>query len=241
MGDVVGDLPQALHQGGDAVEHAIEGDRKPVEIVVRAANRNAAGQVAVDDRLRRAAHRCEAPVQVVAEAIAPGDADHDHPREGPEEAFQHGLLQRLGPLVVIADDQAIAFRQSGGVDPYGLRLPIGLPQGQLGPPQGRASACESPGHGAAAGRLQTVFQRPGGAVALAHGLDDALQAFLAKLLAERHGLGVDAGIELLLERGAGGQEGDGAEHHHRNGEGRRVDRRKPQADGAEHQSGALRQ
>ena len=111
MGDVAGDLLQALHQGGDAVQHPVEGQRQPIEVVVGAADRHAAGQVAVDDRLRRARDRRQPAVDAAAHCKAARHAQHHDAQEGAAEAAQQRPVERLDPFLLVTDQQEVTVGQ----------------------------------------------------------------------------------------------------------------------------------
>ena len=60
VGDVVGDLAQALHQFADPPQHLVQAFRQPVEFVARAGDRQPARQVAGHDAVRRGVHVVDA-------------------------------------------------------------------------------------------------------------------------------------------------------------------------------------
>ena len=147
MGDVIGHLPQAGHQAGDAIEHAVERRRHPVQIVVRTLLGNAAGQVAVDNPFRCGSHGGQAPMHIASKAVTADDAEGDDPGEGPREAGQDRVLKFLVLLVDVSDHQAMAVRQHGGQHTDGLCLALGCGLPRLDQPRGFVAFASLPASG----------------------------------------------------------------------------------------------
>ena len=122
MGDIVGDLLQALHQGRDPIQHPIEGQRQAVEVVIGASDRHTARQVTADDRLRGAGDGRQPPVDIAAQREAAQDAQDDDSDERQAEAAHHRTVQCLDPLLFVSDQQLMAIRQGGREDPDRLAL-----------------------------------------------------------------------------------------------------------------------
>ena len=74
MGDVVGDLLEAPHQRLDALEHGVEVDREPVELVVGAGDRQPAGEIAGHDGARRLGHGIDAVQHAPRDEESAGEA-----------------------------------------------------------------------------------------------------------------------------------------------------------------------
>ena len=104
--DIGRDLLQAFHQLGDAVEHPVQGEREPVEIVTGAAHRHALREIAGDDRLRRAPDRLDALEKARLSAMPPMTAERDHRGKGRRETVEDGLFDLVDLLAVGGDCEA---------------------------------------------------------------------------------------------------------------------------------------
>ena len=85
MRDVVGDLAHAGHQPLDLVEHAVEIGGELVELVARAVQRHAVGQISGHDPLAGAVHLLDAAQQVAAHHRAADQADAERDQPGPQQ------------------------------------------------------------------------------------------------------------------------------------------------------------
>ena len=109
VGDVVGDLLEAMHQRLDALEHDVEIAGQPVELVI-AAGRSAAARRGrrCMMRLGGVGHGVDAPEHPACDEEAAGDAEHDHERDRPAAGADDDVVQPLALLEIAADQQAEA-------------------------------------------------------------------------------------------------------------------------------------
>ena len=89
---VAADLAQAVHQGGDAVQHVVQRAGQAVQVVAGAAHRHAPREVALDDRLRRAGDRVHPREERPAEQDAAADAQQGRQPDRPGQGRGHSLL-----------------------------------------------------------------------------------------------------------------------------------------------------
>ncbi len=238
VGDVVGDLAKAVHQGRDAVEHPVECRAQGVQVVACAAQGYAAAQVAVDDRLGCAGHLREPALHLAAQGEAAGHAQHQHAQEGEAEGAEQDAVEHGDALQGLPDDQPAPARHGHGQGAERLRT--------AGDAQGRPSrlghAREPPGQQTPVRAPKAVVEGARCAVALLDRIQHSVHAFGLVLLGQGQGLGLDAGVELMLQRRACGQQRHGAQDDDRQAENGGVERRQPKAVGADHShSGSLTQ
>lgn len=106
MGDVVGHLLQGGHQGLDAVEHLVEAEGEIVELVVRALDGEAMGEIAGHQPARRLGH-----VLYALEDGAPDEKPGDEARHHDDDDGVAGRLEdqraELADLADVAADQQL--------------------------------------------------------------------------------------------------------------------------------------
>ncbi len=199
MRDVVRNLPQALHQAGDPVQHPVDRRSQAIEVVVRVARRHTSVEVAIDDGLSRSGDRRQAPVHVAAEAEASQESKDNHAGESPSEVLQDGLLKIFAAVVIISDDQPVVSRQLCREHPDRLVFVALRRCEQPRPPQAGPAARKASRHRLSSSAFEAVIERAGRAVAFTHGLDYAGQPFRPELLGQSGGFGLDARVELLSQ------------------------------------------
>ena len=111
VGDVVGDLLEAPHQRLDPLQHDVEVDREPVELVVGAGDRQPAGEIAGHDGARRLGHGVDAAQHAARDEEAAGQPEHDDQRDRPLPGGENDVVEPLALLEIAADQQAEAARQ----------------------------------------------------------------------------------------------------------------------------------
>ena len=131
--DIGRDLAQAFHQLGDAVEHPVQGERQPVEIVVGAAHRHALREIAGDDRLRRAPDRLDALEQGETERDAADTAERDHGGKGRCETVKNGFFELVDLLAIGADGEPRAAGERGDQDAAMADVAVALLIRDVGP------------------------------------------------------------------------------------------------------------
>ena len=122
VGDVVGDLAHAGHEALDLVEHGVEVLGQPVELVVAAAYRHPAAEVAGHDVAAGAVDAVDAAEPAAAHDDAADKAQADGQRHHPDQGVADALLQGVALLDVAADQQleAAAQQQVPGAGMVGL-------------------------------------------------------------------------------------------------------------------------
>ena len=92
VGDVAGDLAQAVEQLLDAVQHGVQPDHQLVDLVVVAAHRDAGAEIAFHDGAAGAADRVDAAHEVAAQQHAAADRQQQRQGAGPGEGLHDGVL-----------------------------------------------------------------------------------------------------------------------------------------------------
>ena len=111
VGDVVGNLLEAPHQRLDPLQHDVEIDREPVELVVGTGSRQTAGEVAGHDGARRLGHGVNAAQHAARDEEAAGQPQDDDQRDRPLPSGENDVVEPLPLLEIAADQQAKSARQ----------------------------------------------------------------------------------------------------------------------------------
>ena len=118
MGNVVGDLAQALHEGVNPIQHLVQARRQQVEIVARAAGGNALRQIPGHDRLGRDADGFDAAEHARAHKDAADQpeehGEQDSPAEGADDHLA-GLAKLIGALT---DQEEMPIGQHQALGPH---------------------------------------------------------------------------------------------------------------------------
>ena len=117
VGDGVGDLPDAVHQLGDAVEHHVDVAGEAVELVARAGQRDARREVAEHDAVRDAGDAREAPREQVPREEPDEDRDRHGHRDRPGERVGKDLAHVELDLVVPPDIEHVRLVQGDAQHP----------------------------------------------------------------------------------------------------------------------------
>ena len=111
MGNVVGDLTQAVHQHLDAIEHLVEVGREAIELVAGAAQRDAAREVAAHDVAAGVGDGGDPPQHAGAGCKAADQGEGEGGRQTPGGDVEDQVLE-VGELVgVLPDDEEPAVGQ----------------------------------------------------------------------------------------------------------------------------------
>ena len=111
VGDVVGDLLEAVHERLDALEHDIEVAGEPVELVAGAGDRQPPGEIAVHDGAGGIGHGVDALEHAAGHEEAAGEAEHDDRRQRPAAGGEHDVVQAIALFEIASDQQTEAARQ----------------------------------------------------------------------------------------------------------------------------------
>ena len=108
MRDGVGDVPDAVDELLDLIEHPVDGLRELVELVRFTPQRQPMRQVAVDDGARRLPDAMYFREQRAPDQPSSDCASHGEDARGAGETVQKQCLQRPEPRVVAPDEQIVA-------------------------------------------------------------------------------------------------------------------------------------
>src|SRR5208282_5427910 len=92
VSNVIGDLPEPLHESLDPVEHCIEAGCKVIELITAATLRDTTLQIATDDVAARLAHRFYATQEREAHRRTAAERQQDHDGQTPQERAYHEFL-----------------------------------------------------------------------------------------------------------------------------------------------------
>ena len=116
MGDVVGDFAQARHELLNALEHRVQVGGEPVEFIVRAADRQACGEVSLHDGLGAFVHGVDAAQHTARNEEASEHADERDPEQRGDERPAEDAGDGFAVLEIAAYKQAKAARQHEDAD-----------------------------------------------------------------------------------------------------------------------------
>ena len=199
VGDIVGNLAEAVHQPLDLVKHLVEIKRQLVQLVVGAPDRDSLIQLAGHDFPAGPVDDLYAAQQVAAHENAARQAQRQGQRQRPRERGADEL-DNLGLAVDVAADQQLKFTGNDQVPRAGR---MGLDPAPDGPPIGKFQPPARPGF-----HLGPGVQVPGNHEPVAVGQQIEALALIAAALPNDVGEPHQPRTAILF-RQAGNLRGDG--------------------------------
>ena len=124
VGDVVGHFLHPGHELGDAIEHGVEAGNEPIELVVGARHRQAAGQVALGDPARLDADAVDAMQHASRHHQAADRGDGGKPGQRVEQRPPQDRRQGVALGEIMADQQTKAAGEGEDARQGAALLPL---------------------------------------------------------------------------------------------------------------------
>jgi hypothetical protein len=111
VSNLSGNMTEAVNQSADAIQHVIEGTGKTVEMIVCAAQRNAATQLALYDSFRCVCDCIDASEKAPTKKQSSGNSQQHKQDECNYKAFQESILNLRELVQILAYGKADAATQ----------------------------------------------------------------------------------------------------------------------------------
>src|SRR6266851_2825208 len=124
--DIAGHLPKVVEQRGNSIQHVVDRDGQRVQFIAAAAQRNAIGEFARDDRLAGARDRIDAPHELHAEEYSPQPRENYGYSFDPGKCLDDSHAGGANLTRVAADEQIDAVRNVYAAPEHGHPVAVFL-------------------------------------------------------------------------------------------------------------------